>query len=230
MERRIVNLRVSSTTDSGTEMDGVPSDDLPDEPRPEDALPSGAATHFSSVRLTALTLVTVASEQAGIQAAVPHREPSSLQEQLVAERTKTTIQRANAEQARRAAECTRAAIESQLTHLMQPCMALDECGRIARWNAALAQWTGISEPDAMGQLLTNLFPLESAAQIGAASITVREAAEFSAGLDTDTTFVLNDSLPLGDSLVATRITLFPLMRIPGIVENVIALFEPAYSS
>lgn len=181
--------------------------------------------HYSSIHQAALSLVTCASEQAGVQAAVPYREPSTPQEQLAEERRKSAIQRANAEHARRAAECARSAFRSLLEHLTQPCLAVDDIGRVARWNASLALQTGISEQNALGQPLTNLFPLDTASQIEAANMALREAAEADDTPETDPAFVLQGEFVLGDRLKATRITLLPLFHLPGIVEFVIVLLD-----
>ena len=98
---------------------------------------------FSSIKQTATALVTAASEQA-MQRAGRTQKSTGLRD-AVAERLDLEVQRANADQARRMAECTRAAFDSLVRHSLQPCFALDENGLIVRWNAAMETWTGLTE-------------------------------------------------------------------------------------
>ena len=149
---------------------------------------SRPTSSYSSIHETALALVVRASEQAGIQAAVPYCEPSSHQEEIAEERRKSAIHRATEEQARRVADCSRTAFQSLLRHLQQPCLALDESGRITLWNSALEHASGIPTDYALDKPLEDLFALEAALQIRAANLALRDEIEFCTNTEPEPAF------------------------------------------
>lgn len=190
-----------------------------------DADTDATSSVFSSIRETAGALVAVASEQAVQRAKSPALRPGGLRESVGNVREQA-IQRANADQARRVAECTRAAFDSLVRHTTQPCFALDEANQIVRWNAAMADWTGIPEGDALNSLLSTVFSDGSASEIEAAGTALREAEALPGGLDADPVFVVERVFSLRCGAVAERVSLLPLCRVPRVVEAIVVLITP----
>lgn len=193
------------------------------EPRPA----SSASSIVSSIHQTAITLVTVASERASQCASRPSAPTDSLLAALEA-RTADTVQRANAEQARRFAECTLAAFDAMLRHMIQPYFALDEMGRVVRWNAAMTDWSGIAEDGAPDRALSTIFLPEAAAEIEASNLALREAEQMSIGVASDAVFVLDGTFALNNGSRAVRVSLLPLCRQPHIVDTVLVLVTPVH--
>ena len=194
------------------------------EPNPATSQPSV----FSSIKQTAVALVTVASNQATQRA---RRTPKKTGvRDLVSERMEFAVQRANADQARRVADCLHVAFDAFVNHVEQPCIALDSTCQITRWNPAMAVWSGIDEDAAIGQPLSAILTPESAARLDAANAALREAEETLGSPDGDPVFVLDGVFTVGESKTARRVSLVPLCRIPRVVEKVVVLFSPAQQS
>ena len=87
-----------------------------------------------------------ASANAGMDA--PSETPA---EQLRQERVAHAVTRANAEQARRIADCARTSLDTLLLHLDQPCAVVDRNGTVTQWNDGLAALSGIGEEQAVGK-------------------------------------------------------------------------------
>jgi len=167
----------------------------------------------------AQNLVTHALTQAAAAAAL--QEVTALRQQLSEERTAHAVQRANAEQARRVAECQRAFAEALLEHLAHPCFGLDRDGCVTQWNPAMARWSGLAEVEVIGKSLTERIcaPLRAPlAQLTRAAFGSRAAAL--------TPRTLSGPLPFLPGLEAARLTVIPLSRIPGCVEAAMVLVEP----
>jgi PAS domain-containing protein len=193
----------------------------------DDASPTApdTASVFSSIQQTAVALVSAATEQAAQSAARRSAIPNGLRN-AVKERHEYAIQRATADQARRAAECARAAVEAIVRHTTQPCLALDETGSIVRWNDALTAWTGIRAESALNHDLAAIFSTEAAEEIHFANLALREAEELPGGVDSDPVFVLEGMFFLQNGFAAERISLLPLCRTPRVVEAIIVLVTP----
>lgn len=184
---------------------------------------------FSSIQQTAVALVTAATEQASQSADRRSAIPRGVRDAVV-ERREYAIQRATADQARRVADCARAAVEAILRHTTQPCLAVDETGAIIRWNDAIASWTGVAAEFALNHNLSVIFSTESAERIHSANVALREAEELPGGVDADPVFVLNGAHHLHNTLEAERVALLPLCRVPRVVEAVVILITPLAQS
>ena len=167
---------------------------------------------------TTLALTMVSAEQIGRSAAM--HESALLRDQLAMEQSAHRLQRANAEQARRTAECLRACHATLLQHLQQPCFQLDRNGLFVYWNTALADATGISAAQALGHPLAACFPapacerIESALHLALAAETQPEAVPV---------LTLQGPLPLSSVRNAAELSLIPLYHIPGVIGAFIAL-------
>jgi len=181
---------------------------------------------FSSIQQTAVALVSAATEQAAQNIDRRSALPRGIRD-AVAERREFAVQRATADQARRVADCARAVVESMLRHTTQPCLALNEMGAIIRWNEAISNWTGVSASAALEHDLTVIFSAQSADEIQAANVALREAEELPGGVDEDPVFVLEGQYFLSTGIAAERVALLPLCRVPRVVEAVIVLVTPA---
>jgi len=188
------------------------------------AAPQIPASTFSSLQQTALALVSVASEQAFQRASNP--AGPGVDPDLRPEPREIAIQRATAEQARRAADCLRTAFEAMVDHILQPCLVMDDSGCIVKWNAALSTWTGVAEADAINLPLSAVFASEAAAEIAAAHLALREAEDLSTGNGADPVFSLDGRFVLNHGPAALRVSMLPLCRLPRIVESVIVLLTP----
>ena len=189
--------------------------------------PGISQANYSSIHETAVALVKVASEQANLSAAHTPTRAAERADQIGNDRHELAVQRANAEQARRFADCSRAALMSLLLHTYQPYFLLDELGVIVQWNDAMAHWTGIASANALGAALPTIFAADSAGEIIAASLALREAGDLPSLHGEDPAFVLNGQFALRTGNSASRIVLLPVARIPGIVETVVGLVTPA---
>jgi transcriptional regulator with PAS, ATPase and Fis domain len=146
-------------------------------------------------------------------------------EQLRQERVAHAITRANAEQARRIADCTRASWETLLLHLDQPCAVVDRNGTVTQWNDGLAEFSGIGAQQAVGQNLQTLLRLSSTHKLARALCALTPATTYKP--QTPTTRVLTSPLSLLPEVTAAQITLVPLCRVPGSLEAIIILIRPA---
>jgi PAS domain-containing protein len=192
----------------------------------DDAATEPASAVFSSIKQTAIALVTVASEQATQRTSRRSSGKGAVRDAL-AERHEVAIQRATADQARRAAERARIAFDALVDHTTQPCFAIDDTGTFIRWNPPMARWTGVDPGLALGASLTSLFSTETASQLQAANTALREAEEMPGGVDADPVFVLEGPFACTNGATAVRVSLLPLCRLPRIVEAVIVLVEPS---
>lgn len=143
-----------------------------------------------------------------------------------AERLENAVQRATADQARRVAECTRAAFDSLVRHTLQPCIRLDDAGLVLRWNAAMTSWTGIAEEDALGQSISSIFGTAAAEAIEEAGVALREVAAEPGSPGADPVFTIEGAFALSSGCCAERISLLPLCRIPHVVEEIVILINP----
>ncbi|HLJ55048.1 MAG TPA: hypothetical protein VKT77_08395 [Chthonomonadaceae bacterium] len=181
-------------------------------------------TVFSSIKQTAVALSTAARSQAARRARVA---PGALAAEVAAaERTDLAVQRANAEQARRVAEATRAALDSLVRHTLHPCLAVNESGGVVRWNGAIAAWTGIEEATALGLSVGDLFAPDAAGALLEACGAVREAELERSEPDADPVFVIDGAFALRSGATAARVALVPLCLIPHVVEEVLLLVTP----
>lgn len=183
---------------------------------------------FSSIKQTAVALATAASGQASLRARTAARTVGGVRSAIAeAERLEYAVQRSNADQARRVAECTRAAFDALVRHTLHPCISLDEAGRIIRWNSAMAAWTGIAADAALYQPLATIFEAGTAAAIEEANTALREAEEEPGGVDADPVFIIEGIFTLNNRGSAGRVALLPLCRVPRVVEEVVVLITPA---
>ena len=149
-------------------------------------------------------------------------ETAALRAQLREERRAHAIQRANAEQARRAADCLHSFYAALLPLLALPCLVLDRDGGVAFWSDALARQTGIAAASATGQSLETLFPPEAAEALVAAFRVAAYAAEAapSAAPPAPTRGIFSDA----EALPGATFALLPLCRVPGCLESCLILF------
>ena len=188
------------------------------------------ATVFSSIKQTAVALATAASGQAIQRAHSAARAATGMRDAIAeAEQLEYAVQRANANQARRVADCVRAAFDALVRHTMHPCIALDTDGRIVRWNAAMTDWTGIAEEAALNQLLGTIFDDRAASAIEEASAALRDAENEPGGVDADPVFIVEGVFALNGGASAGRISLLPLCRGPRVVEEIVILITPLSS-
>ncbi len=192
-----------------------------------DSVTPGASSVFSSIKQTAAALAGAAGGQAVRRAIDAARGADNMREAVVnTERLDAAIQRANADQARRSARCTRATLDALVCHTLQPCIALDDSDRIVRWNAAMADWTGISEESALNSPLTAVFETATVEAIGAAGAALRDSEEEPGGVGADPVFVLEGPFALASGGAVGRVSLFPLCRIPHVIEEIVVLITP----
>ncbi|HZP82612.1 MAG TPA: PAS domain-containing protein [Chthonomonadaceae bacterium] len=167
---------------------------------------------------TTHALLTRPTPQAETRAALPDgsREAGRLPE---------TLLRANAEQARRVADCLRSFHEALLGHLAQPCFAIDREGRITRWNAAMEAWSGLLAQGVVNRPLAEII-CPSFEKLMARALHAALTGRKPAGCEGDNrAFRYAIPLALLPGLDAVPITFLPLCRIPGYVESVVALIE-----
>jgi len=136
------------------------------------------------------------------------------------------IQRAATEQARRAADCARACVDTLLAHVSQPWLIVDREAIVLCWSEQLERASGTVSATAIGRALTDLLGL---AQLSP-SLHARFFAAFSAARRSPIgapTTILEEPFPLLPALTTSRITFIAQHRIPGAVEAVILLLVPA---
>ena len=152
----------------------------------------------------------------------PPDEAAALRARLRDERLGHAIQKANAEQARRRADCLRDFHDALLPLLAQPCLTLDRDGNIIFWNAAFAEWTGLAPAAAPGESLTALFPPDIADALNAAFLVARHAAESEASCHAAS---VNGLFSPQEEHPGATFSLLPLCRVPGCLESCLVLFE-----
>ena len=182
-----------------------------------------ANTYNYSMTLHTLTLHDISGEagdNAGMDA-----PPQTPVEQLRQERVAHAVTRAGAEQARRIADCVRTGLDTLLLHLDQPCAVVDRNGTVTRWNDSLAELSGISVEQAVGQNLQILLHLPADHALTRALCALTPDVTYKP--QTSAARVLRGPLSLLPDVHAANITLIPLCRVPGSLEAVIVLVRPA---
>ena len=183
-----------------------------------------------------LTIATSAVNSDSVEAAVsgraavvltmeketPPGDAATLRSRLRDERLGHAIQKANAEQARRRADCLRDFHDVLLPLLSQPCLTLDRDGQIIFWNDALAEWTGVAPADAIGETLTALFPPDIADALNAAFLVARHAAESESSCPAAP---VNGLFSSEEQHPGATFSLLPLCRVPGCLESCLILFQ-----
>lgn len=191
-----------------TILETIPADTVAADPM----LPVGFAPEATHA------LVTRPASQAETRAAVYNGSRE-------AERLPETLLRANAEQARRVADCLRSFQEALLEHLAQPCFVMDREGRITRWNAAMEAWSGLSAQEVVKKPLAEII-CPSFEKLMARALRAALIGRKPAGCEGGSqAFRYAIPLALLPGLDAVPITFLPLCRIPGCVESVVALVE-----
>ena len=133
------------------------------------------------------------------------------------------VTRAGAEQARRHADCVRAALDALLLHTEQPLAVLDRNGVVTQWNTGMAALCGIEEAQAAGETLPRLLRLPPGSALAQALRGLDPAATYTP--QSARPRILNGPIALRPSLIARRITLIPLCLVPGTLESLIVLVE-----
>ncbi len=165
----------------------------------------------------AVTLQAQATSQAALE------EAAQLREQLAEAHTLLSVQRANAEQARRVAECLRGFHDMLLEHLAQPCFALDQDGNVTGWTPRMAHWSGLAAEEVEGKPLSERVCAAVRGQLDRA----RRAAFRRRAADRypSQPLTLPGPLTFLPDREVNRITLLPLCRIPGTMEALVVLLE-----
>lgn len=164
------------------------------------------------------------ARQQAVQSAA-QQEVVKLRRQLTKERAQHAVQRANAEHARRVAECLTAFHGTLLTHLTQPCFSVDREGMIVRWNPALEAWTGLAAAQVEQTTLGDLICPEAHRRLACALHVGFGSQPTTAVSGAETALTLQGPLTFLPGKEVRRITLLPLCRVPGCVEVVVALLE-----
>ena len=152
----------------------------------------------------------------------PQKTPA---EQLRQERLAHAITRADAEQARRIADCTRATLKNLLLHLDQPFAVVDRNGMVIQWNESLAALSHIEEQQAIGQELLTLLRLSSTHELTRTLSALTPVTTYSPQMPT--ACVLTGPLSLWPDVITAQIALIPLCHVPGSLEAMIILFRIA---
>jgi PAS domain-containing protein len=213
------------------------------EPMPEPAQEAQALEAFPSVAVaaapaspaseeiaagaseTARTLTAQAHVQAVTEAAC--LEAVSLRQQLQEAQASARLLRANAEQARRVAESLRGFHEMLLVSIAQPCFALDRSGQVIGWNPALERWSGLARTE------QEYKPLDAPICSFVRNFLDRARRSLLARRKTTGSprfpqpITLQGPLAFLPEREAEQITLLPLFRIPGTLEAVVVLLQPA---
>ncbi len=197
----------------------TPLETSPDNPAA--SFPPDAVRRDVSIPLDAC--VALDASVAVVQAnAAPVSESSTPERALAPLEIALRVQRANAEQARRVADCLLTFHETLLDALAQPCFALDDQGRVTRWNPALAARSQKPAAQVLGQPLADVFAPPAHAEILRALQTVLNAH---AAHPAPAAFTIDGPQRLLNDLDAARLTFVPQYRIPGCFESLVVLIE-----
>ncbi|HLK60456.1 MAG TPA: PAS domain-containing protein [Chthonomonadaceae bacterium] len=186
--------------------------------------PAGCPMAISEAQVSTTLALTMAPPDCIVQPTALEKT-SQLREQLAQEQAAHALQRANAEQARRVADCLRACHTTLLHHLQQPCFQLDRDGNITHWNAALERWTGLASSQAIGKSLAACFPASLCTLITDAMRLSLAAAETQES--TTSVLTLRGPLRLLPGRTAAELSLVPLYRVPGVIEAFVVLMVVA---
>lgn len=155
-------------------------------------------------------------------------EARVLRRHLQQQRAANTLQRANAEQARRVADCLRSFQENLIDCMAQPCFLINRDNQVTRWNPALACWSGASASWATGKVFSDIFCPETARWLQTATREAFAYAEIGPASANDPAFATESALPVFPGREGAQIALLPLFRIPSHVEAVLVLLTPQH--
>lgn len=201
-----------------------PGETKPDEhPGPSELVLISHTSPAVSLSEASTHLTEQARAEAGRNA--EQRELIALRTCLDEAQTALAIQRATAEQSRRAADCARHMMQVLVRAIAQPCLVLNREGEVITWNAALAARTRLSPTSIEGTpLVEHLLPRARR------PLQKHIEAAFLHNLRQCEPAILEGPLALLPRLRARRVTLLPLHRIPGSPEALLVLLEPETSA
>ncbi len=215
-------LPVSATITLET-ISNSPVDAEPVEAMASIALATAAPTSLATEE-AAHTLTMLAQTQSAMEAAT--QQIALLQKQLAEGQTRLTLERANAEQARRVAECLRAFHQMLLDCIAQPCFTLDSEGIVVGWNPAMEHWSQLAHSEMVGQSLADRLDAATRTRLDQALRTAFSRRKSRSNKPCSGALTVPGPLPFLQGSTLQQITLLPLYRIPGTVEAVIALLQP----
>lgn len=152
------------------------------------------------------------------------REIIHLHDRIAQLETMTLVQKATAEQARRSSDCLRGLYDRMLDALAQPVVAINTEGRVQTWNPAIESITGITKRRAFGKPVGGLLGEGISILLLDANSRAIHAAHANPTTSQAITTV-NGPIELVHGVVASKVSLLTLSRVPGWVEATVALIE-----